>query len=96
VDPPALRQGRPPEAIRTALPDVALTAASAGEDVHVSGALSFKGESGGGLNYQEFVARLCLLYSVEPTSGSVTISYAPCPASADAQVPSGETASLAD
>lgn len=84
------------DAVRTVLPDVPLVAAAAGDGVVVTGALTARGESGGGLTYEQFVARLCLRYLVHPGSGDTVVGDAPCPPDVGTQVPADATVLLAD
>jgi hypothetical protein len=84
------------EAVRAALPDVPLTARSDGDGVAVTGAVTARAESGGGLSYEAFEARLCLRYAVSPQSGETRVADAPCPPDADTTAPADETVRLAD
>jgi hypothetical protein len=84
------------EAVRKALPDLWLTARAEGDGVTVSGAVTARAEAGGGLSYEQSVVRLCLRYRIEPTSGRVEISDAPCPPDLDTRAPADRTVLLAD
>jgi hypothetical protein len=84
------------EAVRTALPDLALVATAEGDGVIVSGAITARGESGGGLSYEQFVARLCLTYRIQANSGRTEVSDAPCPPEVDTRAPADRDVSLED
>ena len=84
------------EAVRSALPDVPLTARPDGDGVAVTGAVTARAEAGGGLSYEAFEARLCLRFSVTPRSGETRVVDVPCPADADTTAPADETVRLAD
>ncbi|MBM6404556.1 hypothetical protein JQN72_09920 [Phycicoccus sp. CSK15P-2] len=71
------------EAVRAVLPDQPLEAASEGPGVVVTGSLTARSEAGGGLSYEQFVARLCLRYTVREGSGETSVADAPCPAGGD-------------
>ncbi len=84
------------EAVRKALPDVALSPAAEGNGVTVSGALTARAETGGGLTYEQSVARLCLTYRIEAGSGHTDVSDAPCPPDVDTRAPADRDVLLAD
>ena len=79
------------EAVRKALPDLSLVASAEGTQVIVSGAITARGESGGGLGYEQFVARLCLTYRIQAKSGHTDVSDAACPADVDSRAPADRT-----
>ncbi|MFC7490608.1 MULTISPECIES: hypothetical protein [unclassified Knoellia] len=82
------------EAVRAALPDLPLTPRPDGEGVTVTGAMTATSETGGGLSYESFVARLCLSYRIAPGSGETEVADAPCPADLAAVAPADETVRL--
>ncbi len=84
------------EAVRKALPDLALVATAEGNGVAVTGAITAGGESGGGLSYEQFVARLCLTYRIEATSGRTDVRDAPCPPGVDSRAPADRDVLLGD
>ena len=79
------------EAVRKALPDLALVATAEGDGVVVSGAITARGESGGGLSYEQFVARLCLTYRIQAQSGHTEVSDAACPPDVGTRAPADRT-----
>ncbi|HEY0169101.1 MAG TPA: hypothetical protein VGB75_18795 [Jatrophihabitans sp.] len=84
------------EAVAKALPDLALVARAEGEAVIVSGAITAGGESGGGLSYEQFVARLCLTYRIQAMSGHTEVSDAACPSGVGALAPADRDVRLGD
>jgi hypothetical protein len=82
------------EAVRTALPDVPLTARAGGGGVRVTGALTARGEAGGGLSYESFVARLCLTLDVAPQTGDTTLTDTPCTRQDETDAPADATVRL--
>lgn len=82
------------EAVRKGLPDLALVATAEGDGVVVSGAVTARGESGGGLSYEQFVARLCLTYRIQAQSGRTEVSDAACPPDVGTRAPADRTVPL--
>lgn len=84
------------EAVRNALPDLMLVATAEGNGVVVSGAITARGETGGGLSYEQFVARLCLTYRIQADSGHTEVRDAACPPDVDTRAPADRTVPLSD
>ena len=82
------------EAVRAALPDVPLEAAADGQGVSVTGAMTARGEVGGGLSYEGFIARVCLRYSIAADTGGTEVADAPCAAAVEAVAPADATVQL--
>lgn len=82
------------EAVRSAVVGTPLEVDDDGDGVVVTGALSEHRFAGGGLTYEAFTARLCLVYSVAPGSGVTDVADAPCPPDVDTEVPADATVTL--
>lgn len=75
------------EVVRAVLPDVPLTAAADGQGVRVTGAVTAKGEAGGGLSFKQFVARLCLRYTIAADTGVTEVADQSCDAKVESEAP---------
>lgn len=84
------------DAVRQVLTGVWRVATADDAHVIVTGALTGRGMSGGGLTYEDFAARLCLRYRISPVSGDTEVSDIACPPWIENRVPADATVLLAE
>lgn len=84
------------DAVSNALPTPSFVVTRQGGDIVISGALTATAETGGGLTYAQSIARLCLTYTIQATTGRATVVDAPCPRDVDVTAPADHDVRLVD
>lgn len=84
------------EEVRARLPAPLFRAMASGDGVVAHGTITARREAGGGLSYENFIARLCLRVNVLPETGASNVVDEPCDAHDLANTEADETVRLTD